>query len=98
VLHTDSNILVTAISKYSKWGYKMEKEQLFKISRENGQWLSENYDDLKKTYDKCWIVIQDRKVVKSASTFDEIMQVVRRHDPSKILVEYIQSEPVAMFF
>ena len=76
----------------------MEKEQLFRISRENGQWLSENYEDLKKTYDKCWIVIQDRKVVKSASTFDEIMEVVRKHDSNKIRVEYVQSEEVAMFF
>ena len=76
----------------------MEKEHLFRISRENNQWLSENYDDLKKRYDKCWIVIQDRKVVKSASTFDEIMRTVRKHDPNKILVEYIQSEEVAMFF
>lgn len=76
----------------------MEKEQLFRISRENNQWLSENYDDLKKRYDKCWIVIQDRKVVKSASTFDEIMTAVRKHDPNMILVEYIQSEEVAMFF
>lgn len=76
----------------------MEKEQLFRISRENSQWLSENYDDLKKTYDKCWIVIQDRKVVKSASTFDEIMAAVRKRDPNKILVEYVQSEEVAMFF
>lgn len=79
-------------------GYKMEKEQLFKISRENDKWLSENYEDLKKTHDKCWIVIQDRKVVKSASTFDEIMEAVKKHDPNRIKVEYVQSEEVAMFF
>jgi hypothetical protein len=76
----------------------MEKEQLFRISRDNDQWLSENYEDLKKTYDKCWIVIKDRKVVHSASTFDEIMKVVKKYDPNKIKVEYIQSEEVAMFF
>ena len=76
----------------------MEKEHLFRISRENNQWLSENYDDLKKRYDKCWIVIQDRKVVQSASTFDEIMKVVRKYDPNKVRVEYVQSEEVAMFF
>jgi len=76
----------------------MEKEQLFRISRENDEWLSENYEYLKKTYDKCWIVIQDRKVVQSASTFDEIMKVVRKYDPNKVRVEYVQSEEVAMFF
>ena len=76
----------------------MEKSVLFEISRRNAEWLKENYDRLKKEYDKCWVVIQDSRVVKSASTFDEIMKTVRRHDPNKILVEYIQSEPVAMFF
>lgn len=96
--HTGSNIFYTATSKCSQLGRKMEKEQLFKISRENDQWLSENYEDLKKTYDKRWIVIQNRKVVKSASTFDEIMEVIKKYDPNKIKVEYVQSEEVAMFF
>jgi hypothetical protein len=76
----------------------MEKADLFKISRRNSEWLKENYESLKREYDNCWVVIQDRKVVKSASTFDEIMKAVRKHDPNRILVEYIQSEPVAMFF
>jgi hypothetical protein len=76
----------------------VEKEQLFQIARDNDQWLSEHYDDLKKTYDKCWIVIENRKVVKSASTFDEIMKVVKKYDPNRIKVEYVQSEEVAMFF
>lgn len=76
----------------------MEKSELFEISRRNAEWLKENYASLKRQYDKRWVLIQDRKVVKSASTFDEIMKAVRKHDPNKILVEYIQSEPVAMFF
>jgi len=76
----------------------MDKSELFEISRRNTQWLKENYDSLKREYDKRWIVIQNRKVVTSTSTFDEIMQVIRKHDPNKILVEYIQSEPIAMFF
>jgi len=77
---------------------RLEKNILFEISRRNAEWLKENYESLKKEYDKRWIVIQDRKVVKSASTFDEIMRSVRKHDSNKILVEYIQSEPIAMFF
>ena len=76
----------------------MQKAQLFKISRENDQWLSENYESLKKTYDKSWIVIQDKKIVKRASTFEEIMETIKKYDPNKIKVEYIQSEEVAMFF
>lgn len=77
---------------------RLEKNILFEISRRNTEWLQKNYESLKKEYDKRWIMIQDRKVVKSASTFDEIMRTVRSHDPNKILVEYIQSEPIAMFF
>jgi len=76
----------------------VERAELFKISRRNVEWLKENYESLKREYDKLWIMIQDRKVVRSASTFDEIMKTVRKHDPNKILVEYITSEPIAMFF
>ena len=76
----------------------MERAELFKISRRNIEWLKENYESLKREYDKLWIMIQDRKVVRSASTFDEVMKTVRKHDPNKILVEYITSEPIAMFF
>jgi len=71
---------------------------LFETARRNIEWLKENYERLKKEYDKRWIVVEDRKVIHHASTFDEIMQVVRRCDPRKVLVEYIQSESVAMFF
>jgi hypothetical protein len=76
----------------------MERKELFAMSRKNAEWLKDNYETLKKKYDNQWIVIQDRKVVKSASSFDEILNTVRKHNPSRILVEYIQSEPVAMFF
>jgi len=76
----------------------MEKAELFKISRRNSEWLKENYENLKREYDNRWVVIQDRKVVESASTFDEIMKAIRKYDPNRILVEYLQSEPVAMFF
>lgn len=76
----------------------MEKSELFEVSRRNAEWLKENYDRLKREYDNRWVVIQDSRVIKSASTFDEIMKTVRRHDLNRILVEYIQSEPVAMFF
>lgn len=76
----------------------MKREDLFEISRKNTEWLKENYRSLKREYDKSWIIIQDRRVIERASTFDEIMKAVRKHDPNRILVEYIQSEPVAMFF
>jgi len=79
-------------------GENMEKMELFEISRRNTEWLQKNYAKLKKEYDRHWVLIENRKIVESASSFDEIMRSVRKRDPNKILVEYIQSEPVAMFF
>jgi len=76
----------------------MEKAELFKNSKENLEWFKENYEDLKKKYDERWIVIDNKTVVKSASTFDEILALVRKHDPNKVIVEYIQSKQIAMFF
>jgi len=86
------------IVAYSRQGNLLEKSALFEVSRKNIEWLKENYDRLKKDYDNRWVVIQNGKVVESASTFEEIMKTVRKRDPNKILVEYIQSKPVAMFF
>jgi len=76
----------------------MEKSKLFEISRLNTEWLKENYKTLKKKYDSCWIIIKNRKIVKSASTFDEIMYAIKEFNKNEILVEFIQSEPIAMFF
>jgi thymidylate kinase len=76
----------------------MERAELFKNSKENLEWFKENYEDLKKKYDERWIVIDNKTVVKSASTFDEILALVRKHDPNKVIVEYMQSKQIAMFF
>lgn len=76
----------------------VERKELFEFSRRNAEWLKENYNDLKRDYSNSWVVIQNRKVVKSASTFDEILRAIKKRDSNKILVEYIQAEPVAMFF
>jgi hypothetical protein len=76
----------------------MERKELFKFSRQNAKWLQENYDNLKRDYNNSWVVIQNKKVIKSASSFNEIMKTIKKTDSSKILVEYIQAEPIAMFF
>ena len=76
----------------------MERKELFKFSRQNAKWLQENYNNLKRDYNNSWVVIQNKKVIKSASSFNEIMKTIKKTDSSKILVEYIQAEPVAMFF
>ena len=76
----------------------MEKEQLFRISRENIKWFKENYEDLKRKYDNRWILIHNKKVAESTSTFNEIMKAAKKHDPNTIIVEYMESKQVAMFF
>ncbi|MEA2066333.1 MAG: DUF5678 domain-containing protein [Thermotogota bacterium] len=70
------------------------------------KWRKRNYlgfrkgmlSGLKKKYDNRWIMIHGGKVIESASTFNEIMNVARKYDPNSILVEYVQSKPIAMFF
>jgi len=77
---------------------KNELEAMFNSSRENMEWFKENYDDLERKYDNRWIIMQNKKVVESASTFDEIMSAIKKYDRRTIIVEYIQSKPIAMFF
>ena len=78
----------------------MEKAELFKISRENAEWFRENYEDLTKKFDNRWILIHNRKVAKTASTFKGIMRLLRaqKYDPNTVIVEYMQSNQIAMFF
>lgn len=76
----------------------MEKAELFKLTRENMEWLKEKYDDLKRKYDNRWIIVKDRQVVESRRTFDEILEAIKKYDRNTVIVEYIQREKVAMFF
>jgi len=76
----------------------MEKAQLFKISIQNMQWFKENYEDILRKYDNKWILIHNKSVVQSASTFDKIVNVAKKYDVNTVIVEYVQSKPVAMFF
>jgi len=76
----------------------MDKMAKFEASRENMEWLSLNYDSLKKKFAEKWIILQDKTVVESATKYDEIMKLTRKYDADKIMVEYMQSEPIAMFF
>lgn len=77
---------------------KENAEGLFKASRSDLKWLGDNYDVLKKQYDGKWVVIQDRKVVASGGSYASIMSALKKCDPRKAIVEYLQSEQVAMFF
>jgi len=76
------------------------KAELFRHSQENLAWFKNNYKTLKRKYDQKWIVIQNKKVVKSSSTFDDIVKARRNgeYDPKSAIIEYMQSEQIAMFF
>ena len=60
-----------------KGAKKLEKAELLRNSRENLEWFRANYDDLKKDFDKQWVVVQNKKVVAKCSTYDEIMSKVK---------------------
>jgi hypothetical protein len=77
---------------------RKEISDLFKSSRENLEWFKNNYDYLKKNYDKRWVIITQKKVVENSSNFDEVLIAAKKYDPSSIIVEFIESEPIAMFF
>jgi len=76
----------------------MEMETIFKHSRENIEWLRDNYDCLKKEYDSKWVIIHDRKVIQSSSSFNDTMNVAKKYDPNSVIVEFMESKPIAMFF
>ncbi|MGD0160798.1 MAG: DUF5678 domain-containing protein [Candidatus Bathyarchaeia archaeon] len=76
----------------------MEIDEIFKLSRENAEWLKENYESLKKKYDNKWVIIQEKKVVHSSSMFDEVMKAARKYDPKTVIVEFMQTQQIAMFF
>ena len=76
----------------------MEKAELFRIRRENVEWFKENYKSLTRKYDNRWILIRNKRVAENASTFDEIMNIAKKYDPNDVIVEYLQSKQIAMFF
>lgn len=76
----------------------LESAEKFRVSRENIEWFSENYNHLKKKFAERWIILQDKKVVESAIKYDEIMKMAKKYDTNRIMIEYMQTEPIAMFF
>ena len=65
---------------------------------ESAEWLSENYERLKREYNNKWVLIENKKVVESKDTFDQILQAARKYKSNSVILEYISSEDVAMFF
>jgi hypothetical protein len=76
----------------------ISKSELFKSSMENLQWFKENYETLRKDYDNQWVVIQNKKIVAKASTYDTIARALKKEDKKSAIIEFIDSNQLAMFF
>lgn len=77
---------------------ELEKGQILKASQENLEWFKENYESLKKEYDNQWIVVQKREVIAKGSTFEQIKSCLQKIDAKSAIVEFIDSNNLAMFF
>ena len=79
---------------------KMKKEQieLLKLSRGNLEWLKENYNQIKKKHDNEWVVIQRKEIVATGSTYDQITKHITKEDKKSAIIEFIDSNQLAMFF
>ena len=63
----------------------------------NLKWLQKNYDKLKQTYNKQWVLIEKQNVTLNSSNYQEII-AAKVSKNKTALVEFIDSEQVAMFF
>ena len=77
---------------------ELEKAQILKTSQENLEWFRENYESLKKEYDNQWIIVQKRKVVAKGNSFEQIKKCLQKIDARSAIVEFIDSNNLAMFF
>jgi hypothetical protein len=74
-----------------------EKGELIRDSMKNLEYLKDNYERLKKDYDKKWVVIDKGGIVNSSSSYDEILKT-KAANKKTALFEFIDSEQIAMFF
>ena len=77
----------------------METREVFRLSMGNMEWLAENYDKLKEEFDGKWIAVSDARVVESAESLHKLKEAIAKHqNRDSIVVEFITTEPIAMFF
>jgi hypothetical protein len=77
---------------------KNEKGDFLRLSRENLEWFTKNYGNLKRKYANQWVVIQRKEVVASSSTYDQIVVALKKEDRKSAIIEFIDSKQLAMFF
>jgi hypothetical protein len=76
----------------------LAKSELFKSSVENLEWFKQNYDNIKKGCDNKWVIINNKKVVATANTYENIARALKKEDKKSAIIEFIDSNQLAMFF
>jgi hypothetical protein len=76
---------------------KEDVTAILRESMQNLEWFSEHCDELKQKYDNQWVIIENKQVVKSSNTYDEIRKNAVNHKKSALL-KFITSEQISMFF
>jgi hypothetical protein len=77
----------------------LEKAELLKNLRENLEWFRDNFDYLKRDFDKQWVIVQNKAVIGNYSTYDEVLRKVKGdHSKKTAMIEFVDSEHIAMFF
>ena len=77
----------------------METRQIFEQSSENMQWLADNYDRLKEKFGGKWVAVSRKNVVESDENLQRLKDAISKHkNPESIVVEYVNTETIAMFF
>jgi len=77
---------------------RREQNELLKLSRENLEWYKENYNKIRKKHDNKWVVIQRKEIVATGSTYDQIAKCITKEDRKSAIIEFIDSNQLAMFF
>lgn len=77
---------------------KKEQNELLKLSRENLEWYKANYSKIKKKHDNEWVAIQRKEIIATGSTYDQIAECIKKQDRKSAIIEFIDSNQLAMFF
>jgi hypothetical protein len=75
-----------------------EKDEVFRLSKENLEWFRDNYKSIRRKYDNQWVAVREREVVASSSSYDQVIGSLKKEDMKSAIVEFVDSKQIAMFF
>lgn len=75
----------------------LEKYGFLQSSVSNLEWLRDNYEEIKKKYDKQWIVIDNSQVVAHCATYVELVNL-KLPENKGVLIEFIDSKQIEKMF